>query len=212
MLFVLLFPVSAIAQVNVDINISMPPFIVFAAPPELIVIPETYVYAVPDSNVDIYFYNGWWWRPWDGRWYYSRHYNSGWIYYQRVPAFYREIPPGWRNDYRHHHWKGHPWNYKRIPHQQVQQNWSSWEKSRHWEKQNTWGVKGLKPEKQSKQPSQAVPPKHKANQQYYQSSKPQKSSEVKQQQSKQQNQGKPQKSQSEPGKNEKGQGNKHDKK
>ncbi|MGA2527359.1 MAG: hypothetical protein ABSF79_12220, partial [Smithellaceae bacterium] len=63
------------------VSIALPPPIVFAAPPELVVIPETNVYAVPDVDVDIFFYSGWWWRPWEGRWYRSRNYNSGWGYY-----------------------------------------------------------------------------------------------------------------------------------
>jgi len=155
---VLVFPISAMARVDVGVSISLPPLIVFAGPPELVVLPETNVYVVPDVAVDIFFYQGWWWRPWEGRWYRSRNYSSGWGYYQHVPSFYREIPSGWRNDYREHRWKGHPWNYQRIPHQQVQQNWHSWEKNRHWEKQNTWGVQGLKPRSQSRevQPSHAV--------------------------------------------------------
>src|SRR3990172_4206164 len=132
---VLAFPVTAMA--GVDVSISLPPLIVFAAPPEVVVIPETYVYVVPDLDVDIYFYNGWWWRPWEGRWYRSRRYNTGWAYYRSVPSFYVSIPSGWRNDYREHRWGRHQWNYQRIPHQQVQQNWRNWEKSRHWEKQNT---------------------------------------------------------------------------
>ena len=136
---VLVFPISTMAGVDVNISISLPPPIVFAAPPEVVVIPETYVYVVPDLDVDIFFYNGWWWRPWEGRWYRSRNYNSGWGYYRNVPSFYRGIPSGWRNDYRDHRWRGHQWNYQRIPHQQVQQNWSSWEKNRHWEKQQYLG-------------------------------------------------------------------------
>lgn len=151
-------PAPAMAGVNVDINISLPPPIVFAAPPEVIVIPQTYVYVVPDSDVDIFFYNGWWWRPWEGQWYRSRSYSSGWRHYQRVPSFYARIPSGWRNDYRDRRWEGHQWKYQRIPHQQVQQNWNTWEKSKHWEKQNTWGVQGLKPQTRSRQPSQALQP------------------------------------------------------
>ena len=155
---VLVFPVPTMARVDVGVSISLPPLIVFAGPPEVVVIPETNVYVVPDLDVDIFFYNGWWWRPWEGRWYRSRNYNSGWGYYRSVPSFYGGIPSGWRNDYREHRWKGHPWNYQRIPHQQVQQNWRNWEKNRHWEKQNTWGVQGLKPRAQSResQPSRAV--------------------------------------------------------
>ncbi len=146
---VLVFPIPTMAKVDVGINISLPPLIQFSAPPSMVVIPESDVYVAPDVSVDIFFYHGWWWRPWGGRWYCSRNYDSGWVYHQRVPAFYGRVPSGWRNDYRNHRWQGHPWNYQRIPNQQVQRNWSNWEKSGHWEKQNTWGVQGLRPRNQS---------------------------------------------------------------
>ena len=159
---VIVVPIPTMAGVDIHVSIPLPPPIVFAAPPEVIVIPETYVYVVPEVQEEIFFYNGWWWRPWGGRWYRSRHYSSGWVYYQSVPSFYARIPSGWRNDYRDHRWGGHQWNYQRIPHQQLQRNWSSWEKSRHWEKQQTWGVQGLKPRTRSQQPSRAVKPQSQA--------------------------------------------------
>ena len=170
-----LFPVPTMAGVDVGVSISLPPLIVFAAPPVMVVIPETYVYVVPDVRDEIFFYDGWWWRPWEGRWYRSRHYDSGWGYYQRVPTFYRNVPPGWRNDYRDHHWGGKPWNYKPIPHQQVEQNWSGWKKTNHWEKQQTWGVEGLKPRTQSKQAPKAEQQKSKAKPQSQEGAKPQQS-------------------------------------
>ncbi len=170
---VLVFPIPTMAGVDVHVSIPLPPLIVFAAPPEMVVIPETNVYAVPDLDVDIFFYNGWWWRPWEGRWYRSRNYSSGWGYYRKVPSFYRGIPSGWRNDYREHRWRGHQWNYQRIPHEQVQRNWRNWGKSRHWEKQNTWGVQGLKPRTRSQQPSQAVQPQSQAKPQFREAAKPQ---------------------------------------
>ena len=172
---VLVFPVPTMAGVDVGVSISLPPLIVFATPPEMVVIPETYVYVVPDSDVDIFFYDGWWWRPWEGRWYRSRHYGSGWVHYQRVPSFYRRIPSGWRNDYRDHRWGGHQWNHQRIPHQQVERNWSNWKKSNHWEKQQTWGVQGLKPRTRSQQPSKAAQPKSQAKPQSREDAKPQQS-------------------------------------
>jgi len=184
---VLVSPAPTMARADVGISISLPPLIVFAAPPEVVVIPESYVYVVPDLDVDIFFYDGWWWRPWEGHWYRSRHYDSAWIYYQMVPSFYAGIPSGWRNDYRNHTWGGHRWNYQRIPHQQLQRNWSNWEKSRHWEKQQTWGVQGLKPRTRSQQPSHAVQPKSQAKPQVREAVKPQQSRpqsrEVKPQQS-----------------------------
>ena len=145
-------PLPAPARVEVGISISLPP-IVFAGPVEVVVIPGTYVYAVPDLEVDIFFYDGWWWRPWEGRWYRSRHYDSGWGYYRSVPSFYGRVPSRWRNDYRERRWEGRQWNYQRIPQQQLQRNWRTWEKSRHWEKQQTWGVQGFKPRPHSQAPS-----------------------------------------------------------
>ena len=154
--FVVAQPIPTIAGVDVHVGIPLPPPIVFPSPPELIVIPETYVYVAPDVREDIFFYNGWWWRPWGGRWYRSRYYNSGWVYFGGVPSFYGRVPSGWRNYYRDHRWRGYQWNYHRIPYHQLERNWSSWEKSRHWEKQQTWGVQGLKPRSQSPQPTRAV--------------------------------------------------------
>lgn len=154
--FVLTFSVPATAEVSVGVRISLPPLIVFASPPEVVVIPETYVYVVPEAPEEIFFYNGWWWRPWEGRWYRSRYYDSGWAYYRRVPSFYTRVPRSWRDDYRDHRWGGQPWNYQRIPHQEVKRNWSTWQKTNHWEKQQTWGVQGLKPRAQSKQQPGAV--------------------------------------------------------
>jgi len=136
---------SAMAAVNVRVNIALPPVIEFGRSPELIVIPGTYVYTAPDVDVDIFFYNGWWWRPWEGRWYRSRHYDSGWAYYRSVPTFYKRIPPRWRDNYRDRQWEGYQWNYERIPENQVRVNWRTWADRRHWEKYNTWGVQGYNP-------------------------------------------------------------------
>jgi hypothetical protein len=213
---VIVFPIPTMAEVNVGISISLPPPIVFATPPVVVVIPETYVYAVPDVGVDIFFYNGWWWRPWEGRWYRSRNYNSGWVYYQRVPSFYARIPSSWRNDYRDHRWGGHQWNYQRIPHQQLQRNWSNWEKSRHWEKQQTWGVQGLKPRTRSQQPSKAARQKSQGKPETREAAKPQQSrpqsGEVQPKHSQPQHQEAPQQSKPHQGKPERGEEGKQDKK
>jgi len=129
LVLVLASPLPTTARTDRDIHVSLPPAIVYAEPPQLIVLPETYVYVVPDLEMDVFFYGGWWWRPWEGRWYRSRSYDTGWSDYNGVPTFYREIPSTWRNDYREHRWRGHRWDIQPIPHQQVQQNWSSWEKT-----------------------------------------------------------------------------------
>ena len=212
---VLVFPVPTMAGVEVRVGIPLPPHIAFGAPPEMVVIPETNVYVVPDLDVDIFFWSGWWWRPWEGRWYRSRNYSSGWGYYRNVPSFYREVPSNWRNDYRDQRWGGRQWNYQRIPHQQVQRNWSNWEKNRHWEKQSTWGVQGLKPRARSQQPARSVQQKSQAKPQFRevkpQQSRPQ-SREVQPQRSQPQHREAPQQSKPQHGKPEKGGGEKQNRK
>jgi hypothetical protein len=153
LVLVLLFPLLSIAGVSVQINVSVPPPISFRGQPQLIVLPGTYIYAAPDVDADIFFYNGWWWRSWEGRWYRSRDYRSGWSYSRSTPSFSRQIPSNWRKDYRERRWQGQQWNIKKIPHQQVQKDWRSWEKNKHWEKQQTWGVRGLRAGTQSQHPS-----------------------------------------------------------
>jgi hypothetical protein len=133
---------------NNFLEANLPPPIPFAAPPELIVLPDTYVYVVPDVDVDIFFYDGWWWRPWEGRWYRSRYYNRGWDYYNNVPHFYFDIDPGWRRYYRDRNWYGHRWDYERIPNQRLQQNWKGWQNDRRWERHGTWGIQNYQPRPQ----------------------------------------------------------------
>ena len=106
------------------------------------------VYAIPDSDADLFFWNGWWWRLWEGRWYRSHYYDRAWGYYNNVPSFYFDVDPGWRGYYRDHNWYGHRWDYERIPNQQLRQNWKSWQNDRHWEKQGTWGIQGYQPRPQ----------------------------------------------------------------
>lgn len=139
-------PVSAPADVDVSIGISLPPPIVFAAPPDVIVVPDAdAVYVVPEIEVDLFFWNGWWWRPWGGRWYRSPYYDRGWAYYNAVPVFYFDVDPGWRVHYRDRTWYGHRWDYERIPHRRFQQNWKGWRSTRYWEGKRTWGVQGYQP-------------------------------------------------------------------
>ena len=185
---VIVVPIPTMARVDVHVSFPLPPPIVFAAPPEVIVIPETYVYVVPDVQEDILFYNGWWWRPWEGRWYRSYHYNRGWVYYDRVPSFYFDVDPGWRGHYRDRHWHGRPWNYERIPHQRLHQNWKSWHNDRHWERRGTWGVQGYQPRPQ--QQRQEV--RHERQQQYQQRPEVQRHQQWRQQQPRQPQVQKPQ--------------------
>jgi hypothetical protein len=164
----LTFPMATVAGIDIRIGIPAPPHIrislplpppiQFSAPPRLVVLPETYVYVAPDTDEEIYFYDGWWWRPWEGGWYRSRAHDSGWQRYKNVPSFYRNVPGDWRNDYREGQWRGHQWNVAPLPHRQVQQNWNQWKKTKHWEKQQTWGVQELRRQPKSQKLSREVQP------------------------------------------------------
>ena len=146
---VIVVPLPVMAQVGVSVSIGLPPPVVFAEPPAVIVLPDTPdVYVVPGIDVDLFFWGGWWWRPWQGGWYRSRYYNRGWGYYSNVPSFYYDVDPGWRGYYRDRNWYGHPWHYERIDHQRLQRNWQTWHNNRYWERQRTWGVQGYQPRPQ----------------------------------------------------------------
>lgn len=142
---VTIVPIPTIAQIDIRISIPLPPPIVFPAPPEVIVIPNTYVYVVPDIDIDIFFWDGWWWRLWEGRWYRSRYYDRGWVYYRYIPYFYYDIDLGWRKFYRERHWHGHRWDYQRIPYQHLQRNWRSWNSNRYWEREIKWNIERYQP-------------------------------------------------------------------
>ena len=139
-----LFIVPCLAQARVDIRISfpLPPPIVFSAPPPLVVLPETEVYVAPDYDQDLYFYGGWWWRPWGGRWYRSLNYDSGWAFYNGVPGWYGGVYPRWRDNYRNHMWGGQRWDYRPMPYGHVRSNWKGWQSSGYWRNQQNWGTTG----------------------------------------------------------------------
>lgn len=124
------FSVQSDARVDIGIGINIPAY-QFAGPPSLVVIPGTYVYFVPDIDVDILFYHGFWYRPHEGRWFRSRAYNGPWAFVrsERVPGALIELPP----DYRHI-----PPGHRHIPYKEFNKNWRGWEKNKYWEKDEHW--------------------------------------------------------------------------
>ncbi len=128
--------------VDVDVSVPLPPPIVFSGSPEMVVLPDTDVYVAPDYDQDIYFYGGWWWRPWGGRWYRSLNYDSGWEFYHGVPGWYGGVHPRWRDDYRNHMWGGQRWDYRSVPYRDVRTNWKSWQSSGYWRNQQNRGTAG----------------------------------------------------------------------
>ena len=144
---VMILPVSVGAAVDISISFPLPPPppIPFPVPPEVIVIPDTYVYVVPDIDDDLFFWDGWWWRLWEGRWFRSRHYDRDWVYYRYIPHFYYDIDFGWRKFYRDRHWHGNPWNYQRIPYEHLRKNWRAWNDRQYWERDRRWNVERYQP-------------------------------------------------------------------
>jgi hypothetical protein len=121
-------PAESRTNVNINVGIGVaPPAFVFPAPPEVVVIPGTYVYFVPGIDVDILFYHGYWYRPYEGRWYRARSYAGPWGYIGpgRVPHVLLELP----HDYRHIG----P-GYERIPYGHLRKSWRQWERERHWDR------------------------------------------------------------------------------
>jgi hypothetical protein len=128
------------ASVDIGLSVPLPPPIVFSAPPEMVILPETEVYVAPEYDQDLFFYGGWWWRPWGGRWYRSLNYDSGWEFYHGVPGWYGGVYPHWRDNYRNHMWGGQRWDYRPVHQSDVRANWKTWhDTGRH---QQNWGTTG----------------------------------------------------------------------
>jgi hypothetical protein len=117
---------TADADVNVGVY-APPPVYVAPAPPAVVVIPGTYVYLVPGIEVDILFYHGYWYRPYEGRWYRAGNYNGPWVYlpHSRVPGVLMHLPPDYRSV---------PPGHRRIPYGQLKKDWKRWERERYWER------------------------------------------------------------------------------
>ena len=121
-----LFPVTGSAEVNVSVTVPLPPLVI-PAPPALTIVPGTYVYYPPDVKEKIFFYRGYWYRPYRGGWYTAVEYNGAWrgIEKGRVPPAVIGVPRGFRRG---------PVDYGRVPYRDVKTNWSAWERDRYWDR------------------------------------------------------------------------------
>jgi hypothetical protein len=126
-------PAGGDAEVNVNIGINVPPVVAFPGPPAVLLIPGTYAYFVPDVEVDIFFYHGYWYRPHKGYWFRSANYNGPWghIVTTSVPRVVVQVPPDFRRV---------PPGHQRIPYGQLKKNWSKWEKEKYWDKHDGKGM------------------------------------------------------------------------
>ena len=108
---------KASAEVQVNINLGPPPIVV-AEPPEVVLIPDSWVYFVPQPDIDVFYYNGYWWSPRGNQWYWAKTYNGPWKTISRryVPAPVYRVP----NDYRVRYEKQ-----QRIPYGQWKKQWKN---------------------------------------------------------------------------------------
>jgi len=124
MIFTLISPALAKAP-NISVQIGLPP-LVMPGPPALVVVPNAYVYYPPEVNENIFFYQGYWYRPHRGHWFSSPHYNGPWdpVVINRVPRPVLTIPAGYRYGPVH----------EQVPYGQVKKNWRKWERNHYWDK------------------------------------------------------------------------------
>ncbi len=123
------FSSQSMAGIHIGVSIPPPPVFVFSAPPEVVVIPGTYVYYCPDVDFDIFFYGGYWFRPYEGYWYRSVSYGGPWVYIERPPSVLVSLPHDYRIVTR---------GFRHIPYGELHRNWQVWQRDRYWEHHN-WG-------------------------------------------------------------------------
>ena len=122
------------AEVSVSINLGPPPIVV-SAPPEVVMIPHSQVHFVPDPDINVFFYGGYWWSPRGERWYRARAYNGPWgvIERRRVPRAVMYVPPDYRTRYERE---------RHVPYGQ-------WRKERtHWDRKNRQSQKRWEKERE----------------------------------------------------------------
>jgi hypothetical protein len=123
------FSGQSMAGIHIGVNIPLPPVFALPAPPELVVIPGTYVYYDPDVDFNLFFYAGYWYRPYEGYWYRSVSYEGPWVYIGSPPPVLVNLPPDYWIVTR---------GYRRIPYGELHRNWRAWQRDRYWEHHN-WG-------------------------------------------------------------------------
>ena len=126
------FSEPARAEVSVSINLGPPPIVV-AEPPQVVMIPGSQVHFVPDPNIDVFFYGGYWWSPRGDRWYRARAYNGPWgvIERHRVPRAVIYVPRDYRARYERE---------RHVPYGQWKKDRSRWDRDnrkthKRWEKE-----------------------------------------------------------------------------
>ena len=110
--FALVGTKETLAGVQFNVNIGPPPIVV-AAPPEMVAVPGSQVYFVPQPGIDVFFFGGYWWSPRGDRWYRAGAYNGPWSVINRryVPGPVIGVPRDYRQRFaRERHIPYGQWN------------------------------------------------------------------------------------------------------
>jgi hypothetical protein len=114
-----------------DYGYQPPPF-EQGSPPDMVVAPSgsTYVYMAPDYP-GVYFYQGGWYRWWDGAWYSAPGWSSSWsrVRFSAVPQVIVTMPPTYVKQF--------PADYNRISYRDYHSNWKKWDEQHYWHR-NEW--------------------------------------------------------------------------
>ncbi len=121
------FSGQSMARVDIHVNVPPPPVFTFSGPPELVLIPGTYAYYDPDVDFNLFFYGGYWYRPYRGYWYRSVSYEGPWVYIGSPPPVLVNLPPDYRIVTR---------GYRHIPYWELRRNWRTWQANRYWDRHN----------------------------------------------------------------------------
>ncbi len=116
---------------EVDALVPAPPALRFAAPPAMVVVPsgQSSVYMAANMT-GVYFYDGVWYRNYNGYWYRASRYNGRWspVRVEMIPSVVVVVPP----EYPRHL----PTGYHRIRYSEFDRGWKSWGRDPdHWRRQ-----------------------------------------------------------------------------
>ena len=87
---------AAVDEVN---GKALPP-VTLHGPHTVVMIPGTYVYRIPEIDVSILFYEGYWYRPCGGNWFWAESNNGPWAYIEpsELPMALIRLPPEYRQE------------------------------------------------------------------------------------------------------------------
>lgn len=97
-----------------------PPVVTLPGEPDVMVIPRSDVYYIPDIDANIVFYDGNWYRRYDGRWYISSSYAGPWVYIETPPSIIVSLPPKYYGKYK-------------IRLRELKERWREWKREHRWE-------------------------------------------------------------------------------